>query len=415
MTIALIAALDNKAADAAFLASRLRSRGHEVTVVDVGVLGEPGLAPDIERERVAAAGGASIAELVAGGDRSAAIAVMAAGATGVLAELHAAGRLTGALAIGGGAGTSIGAAALRDLPLGLPKVILSTIAAADTDRFVGTSDIVMVPSIVDFAGINRISAITYGRAADALAGMVSGAAAERRRRAAPDAPLVAATMFGVTTPCVLRAKRHLEEAGCEVLIFHATGAGGRTLERLVADGLIDAVLDVTTTEWADEIVGGILSAGPHRLEAAARAGVPQVVSLGATDMGNFGPLAALPERYRDRVLYEHTPDSTLLRVSVEEARAIGAAIGGKLRAATGPATVLVPRRGVSALDAAGRPFDDPRARAALNEAVRGQLRDSDVAFEEHDLHINDDAFADLLAERVLSDLKVAGHALAITA
>ncbi len=165
------------------------------------------------------------------------------------------------------------------------------------------------------------------------------------------------------------------------------------------------MLDATTTEWADEIVGGILSAGPHRLEAAARAGVPQVVSLGATDMGNFGPLGALPARYRDRLLYEHTPDSTLLRVTAEEASAIGAAIGGKLRAATGPATVLVPRRGVSALDDAGEAFDDPRARVALSEAVREQLRDSDVVFEEHDLHINDAAFADLLAERVLSELK----------
>ena len=412
MTIALIAALDNKAADAAFLAARLRSHGHEVTIVDVGVLGEPGLAPDIDRRRVAAAGGIEHAVLVARGDRSHAIAVMAAGATAVLAELHAQGRLTGALAIGGGAGTSIGAAALRGLPLGLPKVILSTIAAADSGRFVGTSDIVMFPSIVDFAGINRISAITYGRAADALAGMVAGAAVERRERDASGAPLVAATMFGVTTHCVLRAKQRLEDAGCEVLIFHATGAGGRMLERLVADGHIDAVLDATTTEWADEIVGGILSAGPHRLEAAARAGVPQVVSLGATDMGNFGPLGALPVRYRDRLLYEHTPDSTLLRVSVEEANAIGAAIGSKLTAATAPATVLVPRRGVSALDAAGEPFNDPRARAALSAALRERLRDCDVVFEEHDLHINDDAFADLLAERVLSDLKAAGHTLA---
>jgi uncharacterized protein (UPF0261 family) len=414
MTIALIAALDTKADDAAFLAARLKSRGHDVTVVDVGVLGEPGIAPDITREQVAAAGGCSLAELVARADRSAAVAAMAAGATRVLAELHAEGRLSGALAIGGGAGTTIGSTALRGLPLGLPKVVLSTVAAADTSGYVGTSDIVMFPSIVDVAGINRISAITYGRAADALAGMVDGAAAEQPGRRARGAPLVAATMFGVTTPCVLRAKHRLEDAGCEVLVFHATGVGGRTMERLVADGLVDAVLDVTTTEWADEVVGGILTAGPHRLEAAARAGVPQVVSVGATDMANFGPPGLIPARFADRLLYEHNAENTLLRVDAGEAAAIGAAIGRKLRSASGPATVLVPRRGVSALDITGGPFDDPRARAALSDALRAEVDGTNVRFEEHDMHINDDAFADLLADRVLSELKEAGHMLSPT-
>ena len=406
MSIALIAALDTKAADAAFLAARLRSRGHEVTIVDIGVLGDPGIEPDITRERVAAAGGCPHDELVDRRDRSAAVAVMTAGATRVLADLHGQGHLTGALAIGGGAGTTIGSTALRALPLGLPKVVLSTVAAAETGRFVGTSDIVMFPSIVDIAGINRISAITYARAADALAGMADGAAAEPAARR-PAAPVVAATMFGVTTPCVQRAKQQLEAAGCEVLIFHATGAGGRTMERLVANGVVDAVLDVTTTEWADEILGGILAAGPHRLEAAASAGVPQVVSLGATDMANFGPPDSVPERFRNRLLYAHTAASTLMRVTTEEAAVIGAAIGRKLRAAKGPTSVLVPRRGVSALDVTDGPFDDPRARAALSEALRAEIAGTDVSFEEHDLHINDAAFADLLAARVLAELVTA--------
>ncbi|MDA0180062.1 Tm-1-like ATP-binding domain-containing protein [Solirubrobacter phytolaccae] len=401
MSVALVAALDTKAEDADFLASRLQSRGHEVTVVDTGVLGEPGFPADVSRATVARAGGSSLAELVARRDRSAAVAVMTTGATHVLADLHARGRLTGAMAIGGGAGTTIGATALRGLPLGLPKVVLSTLAA-ETSRFVGTSDLVLFPSIVDVAGVNRISRVSYARAADALAGMVEGSADTREE--AYTAPLVAATMFGVTTPCVQRAKARLESAGCEVLVFHACGAGGQMMERLVDDGLVDAVLDVTTTEWADEILGGILTAGPHRLEAAARAGVPQVVSLGATDMANFGPLRTLPARFHGRRLYEHTADSTLLRVSVDEAAAIGAAIGDKLRAAVGPATMVVPRRGVSALDVAGAPFDDPHARAALSEAVRDELSGSGVRFEEHDLHINDDAFADRLAEGLLRQL-----------
>jgi len=401
MTVALIAALDTKADDAAFLASRLRSHGHEVTLVDVGVLGEPGIAPDIAREEVAAAAGRSHEELVARRDRAEAVTAMTAGATRVLERLERQGRLSGAMAIGGGAGTTIGCAALRGLPLGLPKVVLTTLAAADPGRFVGTSDIVLFPSLVDVAGVNRVSAVAYARAADALAGMIDGAEAAP---APADVPVVAASMFGVTTPCVERAKRRLERAGCEVLVFHASGAGGRMLERLVGEGRVDAVLEATTTEWADEIVGGILAAGPHRLEAAGRAGVPQVVSLGATDMVNLGPRHSLPERFRDRCLYQHTADSTLLRVTVAEAEEIGAAIGRKLRAAEGPVTVLVPRRGVSALDAPGQPFDDPAARAALAGALRAQVAGTHVRVEEHDLHINDAAFADLLAERVLAAL-----------
>jgi uncharacterized protein (UPF0261 family) len=400
VSIALVAALDTKAEDAAFLASRLRSRGHEVTIIDVGVLGAPGLAADIDREVVAAHGGVAHAALVARRDRSEAVAVMTTGATHVLADLHARGRLSGALAIGGGAGTTIGASAMRALPLGLPKVLLSTLAT-DPARFIGTSDIVMIPSVVDVAGVNRISAITYARAADALAGMVEGAADTAMPRTAP---VVAATMFGVTTPCVLRAKQRLEDAGCEVLVFHATGVGGRMMERLIEDGIVDAVLDITTTEWADEIVGGIMPGGPHRLEAAARAGLPQVISVGATDMVNFGPLDAVPERFHGRCRYAHTAASTLLRVTPAEAKTIGTAIGAKLRAATGPTTVLIPLRGVSALDAVGGPFEDPCARAALTDALCAQLAGTHVRVEEHDLHINDEAFADALADHLLTQL-----------
>jgi uncharacterized protein (UPF0261 family) len=256
----------------------------------------------------------------------------------------------------------------------------------------------MIYPVVDIAGLNRISRQVIRQGAAAVVAMAE--AAQGALSEAADRPLIGATMFGVTTPCVTQARERLEAAGYEVLVFHATGTGGRTLERLVADGLVDAVLDLTTTEWADEVVGGILAAGPERLTAAGRLGVPQVVSLGATDMVNFGPPDSLPTRFADRLLYRHNAENTLMRVSVAEAAEIGAAIGERLAAATGPTTVLVPTRGVSALDAAGQPFDDPAARAALAAAVRAR-----VPVEEHDLHINDPAFADLAAVRVLAQIE----------
>jgi uncharacterized protein (UPF0261 family) len=404
-TVALLAALDTKAHDAAFLKARLEANGHNVTVVDIGVLGTPRIDCQVDRATVAEAGGAALADLQAEQDRAHAIATMAAGATRVIADLVRSGNAHAVLALGGGAGTSIGSAAMQHLPLGLPKLILTTVASGNTAGYVGTSDIVLFPSIVDIAGINRISAVTYTRAADALSGMLSGTRSPASAPPHRNRPLVAATMFGVTTPCVQRAKEKLEAAGCEVLVFHATGAGGRTMERLVSDGYVDAVLDLTTTEWADEIVGGILSAGPHRLEAVARTGVPQVVSLGATDMVNFGPPQTIPERFSGRRFYRHNSENTLMRVIPEEAARIGAAIAEKLNTSRGATVLLVPNRGVSALDGAGQPFDDPMARNALVTAIRKYIDESRVHIEEFDLHINDDAFADAAAQRVLSQLE----------
>jgi uncharacterized protein (UPF0261 family) len=403
-SVALLAALDTKADDAAFLEARLHENGHGVVLVDVGVLDAPHLEPDVTRAQVAEAGGADLAELQEQRDRGRAVEAMAGGATRVVADLVGTGRVQAVLALGGGAGTSIGSAAMQPLPLGLPKLILTTVASGNTAGYVGTSDIVLFPSIVDVAGINRISAITYTRAADALSGMLAGAG---RAAESPggDRPLVAASMFGVTTPCVVRAKDVLERAGCEVLVFHATGVGGRTLERLVGEGYVDAVLDLTTTEWADEVVGGILSAGPHRLEAAATAGVPQVVSLGATDMVNFGPPGSVPERFAGRTFYRHNAENTLMRVSTDEAERIGTAIAEKLNAATAEATLLIPARGVSALDKAGQPFDDPAARAAMVTALRSRIDTHRVRVEELDLHINDEDFADAAARHVLTQLE----------
>jgi uncharacterized protein (UPF0261 family) len=404
-TVALLAALDTKADDASFLRTRLLEAGHSVLVVDVGVLGDPGLTADIVRAAVAEAGGADLDRLREQSDRAEAVPVMAAGAAVIVRTLVAEGRVQGVLAIGGGAGTTIGSAAMRDLPLGVPKLILTTVAAGNTSGYLGTSDIVLFPSVVDVAGLNQISELTYSRAADAMAGMLSGLDRLPVGGASRDRPLVAATMFGVTTPCVTRAKDQLERAGCEVLVFHATGTGGRTMERLVAEGHVDAVLDLTTTEWADEITGGILSAGPRRLEAAGRAGIPQVVSLGATDMANFGPPDTIPAQYADRLLYRHNPENTLMRVSSAEAERIGVALATRLDVATGPTVLLVPTRGVSALDAEGAPFDDPEARSALVSALRAGLTSARVQVDELDLHINDPAFADHAVRRVLAQLE----------
>jgi uncharacterized protein (UPF0261 family) len=400
-TVALLSALDTKADDADFLRRRFAEHGLQVLLIDVGVLGSPGLDADVGREAVAAAGGTSITDLVAQQDRSVAVASMAAGAQWLVADLVRTHRIEGVFAIGGGAGTTIGATAMRDLPLGLPKAILTTVAAGNTAGYLGTSDIVLFPSVVDVSGINRISEITYRRAADAFAGMVLGAGVTSTRDP-QDRPLVAATMFGVTTACVLQAKSVLEDEGCEVVVFHATGTGGRTMERLIAEGHIDGVLDMTTTEWADEIVGGVLSAGPDRLGAAARAGVPQVVSLGATDMVNFGRPESIPPQFAGRRFYQHNAENTLMRVSADEAELIGRAIGGQLRQCRASCTVLLPANGTSALDAAGQPFDDPSARRAMQTAVTSALAGSAVRVIETAQHLNDRSFANMAARRLLA-------------
>lgn len=405
-TVALLAALDTKAQDAEFIRNRLRAMGHHVILVDVGVLGDPQITSDISRAETAAAGGNDLAELRSRADRSHAVEAMARGASDVVRTLYESGAVQGVFALGGGAGTTIGAAAMQRLPLGVPKVILTTVAAGNTLGYVGTSDIVMFPSVVDIAGINRISALTYARAADAMSGMLSGLVREAGEKLTKDRPVVAATMFGVTTPCVMRAKEQLEAAGCEVLIFHATGAGGRTMERLIKEGFVDAVLDITTTELADEIVGGILTAGPHRLEAAAARGIAQVVSLGATDMVNFGAPDTVPERFRNRLFYNHNAENTLMRVSVEEAEQIGTMVAEKLnRANKSPVVLLLPLRGISALDAEDQPFNDPSAREALFSAVTSSIDNERVEVREVDVHINDNAFADIAAGYVLSQLK----------
>jgi len=393
----LLATLDTKGRELAFVRDRLAALGVACQVVDTGCLGEPAIAPDVTRAEVFQAAGTTLDELRARGDRGLAVAKAAEGAAALIAQRHAQGQVAGVLAIGGGAGTSIGTAVMRALPLGLPKVMLSTLAAGDVRAFVGPKDIVMVHSVVDILGLNRISRTVLAEAAHAVAGLVRF---HCDTRDAADRPLVAATMFGVTTPCVEHARGLLEAAGYEVLVFHATGAGGQAMESLVREGVIAGVLDITTTELADELVGGVLTAGPLRLTAAGECGVPQVVSVGALDMVNFWALETVPPQFRQRKLHRHNPNVTLMRTTVEENARLGEELGRKLAAARGPAAILLPRQGVSGIDRTGQPFDDPAARAALFAAIRGSC--GAVPVEELDLHVNDAAFAAAAAHALLA-------------
>ncbi|MFC4496617.1 Tm-1-like ATP-binding domain-containing protein [Streptomyces ovatisporus] len=397
----LFGSLDTKDQEYAFVRSLIVEQGLDVVLVDTGVLGAPAVEADVSAAAVAEAAGTSLEALRARRDRGHALATMAAGAKAVAEDLHARGRLSGVLALGGSGGSAVAATVMQTLPVGLPKLLVSTMAAGDVSPYVGTCDVTLMYSVVDIAGVNSVSRQVLANAAAAIAGMASAYDARRIAGAAPqDKPLVAATMFGVTTSAVDTARRRLEELGYEVLVFHATGSGGRTMEALVAGGHLAGVLDLTTTEIADEVGGGVLSAGPDRLGAAARAGVPQVVSFGALDMVNFGPRGTVPEQFEDRTLLVHNEAVTLMRTSTAEAAEIGDVIGKKLAASTGPAALFVPRGGFSALDAPGGPFWDPGADAACAGAVLAALEGSGVEVVDTDLHVNDAEFAESAAEHL---------------
>ncbi len=425
VTVALVGTLDTKGAENRWMADRLREHGVEVVVVDVGT-GEAegyGSPASVSSAEVARAAGADILELRQRNDRGVAVTAMGEGAAAVLGELHADGRLSGVLALGGSGGSSIAARAVRDLPIGLPKLLVSTMASGDVAPYVGASDVTMMYSVVDISGINSISRAVLGNAAAAIAGMACayadriGAEGSRAGSAgsqsagtnpADERPLVAASMFGVTTPAVEAARARLEELGYEVLVFHATGSGGRAIEKLASSGLLAGVLDLTTTELADDLVGGVLTAGPDRLTAAGVAGVPQVVSLGALDMVNFGPRASVPERFESRHFFIHNPTVTLMRTTAEESAELGRRVGVKLAAATGPVVLLVPRGGVSALDAPGMDFFDAAADDALFGAVLDAVRDSSVVVIDGEQHVNDADFARRAADE-LHGLVRKGH------
>lgn len=387
-TIAILGTLDTKGAEHGFVAEQVRARGMHVLLIDVGTLGAPTVQPDVLRDEVAAAGGSDARVLAERRDRGEAVAAMVRGAPAIVAHLALQGRIHGIISLGGGGGTAIATAAMRALPVGFPKLMVSTLASGNTAPYVDVKDIVMFPSITDVAGLNRISRLLLARAAGAICGMV-----EASPPAVSDKPVIVASQFGNTTPCVERCRRQLEEAGNEVLVFAAVGTGGRTMESLIESGMVAGVLDVTTTEWADQLVGGVLAAGPTRLEAAARAGIPAVVSTGCLDMVNFGPPETVPARFRGRRFYQHNPQVTLMRTTPEENRELGRIIAGKLNLSTGPVTVLLPLRGGSVISAPGQPFHDADADAALYQALRKELR-PDIRVVELDCLINDPEFAD---------------------
>ena len=398
-TIGVIAALDTKGAEAQFVAQIIRQRGHRVLMIDAGIQPHSLEAAGVPSHEVARAGGTDIEQLRATADKGLAMATMTAGAAVVAAKLHSEKKIDAIIGMGGTAGTAIGSSAMRALPVGFPKVLVSTVAAGDTRPYVGTKDITMMYSVVDIAGLNRISTCVLANAAGAVIGMAETEVPQRSER-----PLIAASMFGNTTACVDRARARLEAAGYEVLVFHATGAGGMTMESLIADGYVDGVLDLTTTEWADELCGGVFTAGPKRLEAAARAGVPQVVAPGCLDMVNFWAPPTVPAKYAARKLFEWNPNVTLMRTNVEENARLGTILAEKVSQSIGPTRMLLPLRGLSQLDSAGGEFWWPEADRALFDAIRSQTR-KDIPVIELDANINDANFADRAADELLELMK----------
>ena len=399
-TVCIVGTMDTKGVEFSFIKAQIESAGVSTCVINTGILGEPQLTPDVSADEVAKAGGSSLEALRDEGDRGNSVTVMAAGAAALIAEKHAAGELDGIISLGGSAGTTIGTTAMQAVPVGVPKIMVSTLASGDTSPYVQSKDICMMYSVVDIAGINRLSRQILANAAGAIVGMVNAEMPE----ATTDKPLIAATMFGVTTPCVTKAREILEEAGYEVLVFHATGTGGQAMEDLVKGGFLVGVLDATTTELADELVGGILSAGPDRLEAAGQTGLPQVVSPGALDMVNFGPPDTVPEKFSDRLFYQHNPTVTLMRTTAEETAELGRIMARKLSEAKGPTTVIIPMQGVSAIDKTDQPFNSPEAREAWREHLKARIGDN-VTVIEMDAHINDDVFATKLAETLLKSIQ----------
>jgi uncharacterized protein (UPF0261 family) len=390
--VLLAVTADTKGQEAAFVRDILIERGLKVTVLDTGILGYPRLPVDISRERVAAAAGTSIASLQAGFNRGAAIDAMSRGAATITRTMRD--QIDGVFALGGSGNASIASAMFTEIPFGTPKILVSTVASGNTRPYVAGQDIVLVYPVVDIAGINSISQVVLRNAANGFAAMVIG------NQEIPESGRlrVAASMFGVTTSCVDQARDQLDLDGFEVLVFHATGEGGIAMESLIDGDAIAGVLDVTTTELADELVGGVCAAGPRRLEAAGRKGVPQVVALGALDIVNFGPAETVPQRYRGRVLYRHNRATTLMRTNPQECEELGEIVAGKLVRATGPTALFVPLRGLSELDVHGGPFFDEQADSALFSSLREHLG----SVETHwlDLHINDRGFALAMADRL---------------
>jgi uncharacterized protein (UPF0261 family) len=403
MSVVIIGTLDTKSEEIGFARDVMEAQGVDVHVVDTGVLEEPTIEPDTSAGEVAAAADTSLETLRESADRGEAMAAMGEGAAAIAQQRHDDGVLDGILGLGGSGNTSIATTAMRSLPVGVPKLMVSTMASGDTEPYVGARDIAMLYSVADVEGLNQLSRQVISNAALAMVGMVDNDPEVE----VDEQPTIGITMFGVTTPCVQTAREWLEDEGYETIVFHATGTGGRAMESLVEEGIIDGVLDVTTTEWADELVGGVLNAGPDRLEAAGDEGIPQVVSTGALDMVNFGPRDTVPDEFEGRQFHVHNPQVTLMRTTPEENAKLGEIIGGKLTDATGPTALVLPLDGVSAIDVEGESFHDPEADAALFDALRANLGDT-VELIELETDLNDEAFATTLAETMDEYMRAAG-------
>lgn len=396
-TVAVLGTFDTKGKELKFIKECIEEHGLKTLCINTGVF-EPVVEPDISSAEVAAAVGADINAIVEKRDRATATEVLAKGTEKLIPQLYAEGKFDGIISIGGSGGTSLATPAMRQLPLGVPKVMVSTMASGDVSPYVGTSDIVMIPSVVDAEGLNDISKVIFSNAANAVVGMVQN----RKELESDGKPLLAATMFGVTTPCVKAAEDYLHEQGYDVLVFHATGTGGKCMEALINQGFIKGVLDLTTTEWCDEVVGGVLNAGPDRLTAAGKNGIPQVVSVGALDMVNFGPMDTVPAQFKDRNLYKHNPTVTLMRTTADELKSIGHEIATRLTDATGKTTLMLPLKGVSMIDVEGQPFYDAEADKVLFDTLRTELEGSNVEIVELDTDINDKEFAVAAAKKLIS-------------
>lgn len=398
-TVAVAGTFDSKGAEFAYVKALLEELGLQTYMIHTGVF-EPAFPVDVSNGEIAAAAGYDIGEIAAKKDRSLATEVLSKGMEALVPKLYQDGKFDGIISFGGSGGTSLVTPAMRALPIGVPKLMVSTMASGNVSQYVGTSDILMMPSIVDVSGLNKISKTIFRNAVLAIAGMV-GLKDQLSEDAGQTKPMIAATMFGVTTPCVDQAKAYLEEQGYEVLVFHATGTGGRTMEALVNEGFFQGVLDLTTTEWCDEIVGGVLNAGPNRCEAAVQNGIPQVVSVGACDMVNFGPMDTVPEQFSARNLYKHNPTVTLMRTTVPENNRIGTMLASKWNQAKSDMTVIFPKKGVSMIDAEGQPFEGVEERQSLFDAIKNGIQNPHVQIIEKDNNINDEEFALTAAKELI--------------
>ena len=392
-TIAVLGTLDSKGHEHQFLVDQIQAKGYKTLLIDLGSGGEPQVTPDITRYTVAEAAGLDLQPILDRKDRGECVVAISQAAPIFVKQLQDQGKIDGIISLGGGGGTSLATACMRELPIGFPKVMVSTLASGNTAHYLGTKDITMIPSIVDVAGLNSISKIIFSRAAGAICGMV-----ETEIDLSEDKPLIAASMFGNTTECINIAKEVLEDAGYEVLVFHATGMGGKTMEDLIETGMVKGVLDLTTTEWADELTGATLSAGPTRMDAMSLAQIPCVIAAGCLDMANFGERDTVPDKYKDRLFYIHNPQVTLMRTNAEECAELGKIIAKKANANSAPTAILNPLKAVSIISAEGQPFYDPAADKALFESIHTYSEVETIDYQED---INSPVFAKAAAHKLL--------------